>query len=81
MAGPSPWPIVAVMDGKDIRIALDLHVDGDALTGRATGADGVEREFCGWLGLMGAIDALVAVPAVPAEYPDEPEAHKAPERS
>jgi hypothetical protein len=43
---------------ETIRVELELEIDGDSLTGRATDGDGTVREFAGWLGLLGAIDVL-----------------------
>jgi hypothetical protein len=40
-------------------IRLELHLDGDSLTGRASDGTGAAREFVGWLGLVAAIDGLV----------------------
>ena len=41
-----------------ITVTLELEIEGDSLTGRATDSDGSVREFTGWLGLLGAIDVL-----------------------
>jgi hypothetical protein len=50
-----------------------MHLAGDCLTGTATSAAGVERPFCGWLGLIAAIDELLgenaALPAIDAVLP------------
>jgi hypothetical protein len=40
-------------------ITLELELDGDAVRGHTVDADGVRREFCGWIGLMGVLDALL----------------------
>jgi hypothetical protein len=60
------------MDTKPITLTLELEVaDGGGLTGRATCARGVRREFAGWLGLVAAIDAYV--PSTPTmTHPEEP---------
>ena len=42
-----------------LTVTLELRLDGDALSGRATGGDGESIEFGGWLGLLAALDALV----------------------
>lgn len=47
------------MDGTTTAISLEMHLAGDCLTGTATSATGVERPFCGWLGLIAAIDELL----------------------
>ncbi|MDQ3936216.1 MAG: hypothetical protein M3340_16475 [Actinomycetota bacterium] len=47
------------MDTPHTAISLDVSLAGDCLTGTATSATGVERPFCGWLGLIAAIDALL----------------------
>ena len=58
------------MDGTTTAISLEMHLAGDCLTGTATSAAGVERPFCGWLGLIAAIDELLganaALPAIDA---------------
>ena len=61
------------MDGTTTAISLEMHLAGDCLTGTATSAAGVERPFCGWLGLIAAIDELLgdsaALPAIDAVLP------------
>jgi hypothetical protein len=61
------------MDGTTTAISLEMHLAGDCLTGTATSAAGVERPFCGWLGLIAAIDELLgenaALPAIDAALP------------
>ena len=47
------------MDGTTTAISLEMHLAGDCLIGTATSAAGVERPFCGWLGLIAAIDELL----------------------
>jgi hypothetical protein len=47
------------MDGTTTAISLEMHLAGDCLTGTATSSTGVERPFCGWLGLIAAIDELL----------------------
>ena len=42
-----------------IRILLEVEVDEESLTGRASVGDGAIRTFSGWLGLMSALDALL----------------------
>jgi hypothetical protein len=55
------------MAHQAVVIRLELHLDGDSLTGRASDGAGAAREFVGWLGLVAAIDALLAgtAPAPP----------------
>jgi hypothetical protein len=58
-----PWrpPVdAAVMQTKTAAISLDLSLDGDSLTGRATDEAGIHREFSGWLGLVSAIEGLIS---------------------
>jgi hypothetical protein len=61
------------MDATTTAISLEMHLAGDCLTGTATSASGVERPFCGWLGLIAAIDELLGdsagVPAIDAVQP------------
>ena len=52
-------PILFAMDDATLTVTLELRFDGDALSGRATGEDGVNVEFDGWLGLLAALDAFV----------------------
>jgi hypothetical protein len=47
------------VDRQTVVIRLELHLDDDSLTGRASDGSGAAREFVGWLGLVAAIDALV----------------------
>jgi hypothetical protein len=52
-------------------IRLELQLDDDSLTGRASDATGAAKEFVGWLGLVAAIDALLpGTPAVPDSVSD-----------
>lgn len=56
-----------------IVIRLELHLDDESLTGRAS--DGTAaREFVGWMGLVAAIDALLPgnppLPRAPASVGD-----------
>ena len=54
----APSPILVAMDDATSTVTLELRFDGDALSGRATGEDGVHIEFEGWLGLLAALDAF-----------------------
>jgi hypothetical protein len=49
-----------VVNQNEVKVTLELRADGESLVGRATGPDGVAREFAGWIGLVGVIDALLA---------------------
>jgi hypothetical protein len=40
-------------------ITLELELDGDTVGGHTVDANGVRREFRGWIGLMGVLDALL----------------------
>jgi hypothetical protein len=51
--------MLAAMQTKTAAISLELSLDGDSLTGRASDGAGTEREFSGWLGLVSAIEALI----------------------
>ena len=42
-----------------LRIAIDVRVDGDQITGHAGDGTGEPRPFSGWLGLIGALDRLL----------------------
>jgi hypothetical protein len=51
---------------RTLHIGLDLRLNGDAVEGFATPADGgARREFSGWVGLLAALDALTAADAQP----------------
>jgi hypothetical protein len=56
---------LTVVGTPTVVITLELQVEEDSLTGRASDGDGGEREFAGWVGLMAALDELVlgATPA------------------
>ena len=47
-------------------IRLELDLNDDSLTGRASDDTGAAREFVGWLGLVAAIDALLVADATSA---------------
>ena len=51
--------ILGGMDDMVLTLALELHISGDSISGRATADDGEVVEFDGWLGLLGVIDSLV----------------------
>jgi hypothetical protein len=50
---------IRAVDRQTVVIRLELHLDDESLTGRASDGSGTAREFVGWLGLVAAIDALV----------------------
>lgn len=41
-------------------IRMELRLDGDMPTGRASDDSGRVRDFAGWLGLVAAIDELLS---------------------
>ncbi len=45
---------------ETLTIRLELELDGDAISGRASVGAAAGTTFDGWLGLLGTIDALVA---------------------
>jgi hypothetical protein len=47
------------MDDETLTITLELRIEGELISGRATGRSGEIVEFDGWLGLLAALDALV----------------------
>jgi hypothetical protein len=47
------------MEDATLTVTLELRIDGDSLSGRATGDGGEIVEFDGWLGLLAALDTLV----------------------
>jgi hypothetical protein len=47
------------MEARDLTITLDLRVDEESITGRATDGAGQAREFSGRLGLITAIESLM----------------------
>ena len=46
------------MRARDVSIHLELSVDGDDVTGRASSPGADDHEFAGWIGLFAAVDAL-----------------------
>ena len=40
-------------------IAIDVHLDGDTISGRAGDGTGRPKSFQGWLGLLAALDGLL----------------------
>jgi hypothetical protein len=44
-------------------ITLRVALDGEIPTGRASDANGLTRDFAGWVGLVAAIDGLLSDPA------------------
>ena len=40
-------------------IAIEVHLDGDAISGRAGDGTGRAKAFQGWLGLLAALDGLL----------------------
>ncbi len=56
-----PGPCVAEAGGVNTTttITLELELAGDTVCGHTVDADGVRREFSGWIGLMGVLDALL----------------------
>lgn len=48
------------MDIPAHELRLELWLDGESVTGRASAPGEAARDFTGWLGLMAAIEALVA---------------------
>jgi hypothetical protein len=49
------------MTGKNFRIVIDVRVDGNEISGRASEETGEPRPFLGWLGLIAALDGLLDV--------------------
>ena len=47
------------MDDATLTVTLELQIDGEFISGRATGSDGRMVDFDGWLGLLAALDSLV----------------------
>jgi hypothetical protein len=47
--------------GEPLRIVIELHVDGDEMSGHAGDESGERRPFNGWLGLIAALDRLIDV--------------------
>jgi hypothetical protein len=49
------------MTAENLRIVLDVCVDGDEISGHAGDEAGERRPFVGWLGLITALDGLIDV--------------------
>jgi hypothetical protein len=50
---------MVAVDGRPIVICLELRLEDDSPTGRASDGAGAAREFVGSMGLVAAIDALL----------------------
>jgi hypothetical protein len=48
------------MSASSVQIVIDVHLDGQEISGHASDGVGESRRFSGWLGLIGALDALLA---------------------
>jgi hypothetical protein len=59
------------VDGQTVVIRLVLHLADQSLTGRASDATGVVKDFTGWMGMVAAVDALLPrhAPAAPDQHP------------
>lgn len=42
-----------------LRLTLEIERGAEPITGRLTGPDGQQREFCGWTALASAIDSAI----------------------
>jgi hypothetical protein len=47
------------MSVENRHIAIDVHLDGDEISGRAGDGTGRPKAFQGWLGLLCALDELL----------------------
>jgi hypothetical protein len=47
------------MSVRTRHIAIDVHLDGDEISGRAGDGSGQPKAFQGWLGLLSALDGLL----------------------
>ena len=54
------------MPVQNVRIELDVRLDGEEISGHASDGVAQRKPFLGWLGLIAALDALLAVPRPPA---------------
>jgi hypothetical protein len=59
MCGAPSCSTIRLVARETVVIRLELHLDDESLTGRASDGTGTAKEFVGWIGLVGAIDALV----------------------
>jgi hypothetical protein len=53
------WPKLHLVNATTLEIKLELELDGESVSGRATDAGGHTREFSGWIGLIGLVDSLL----------------------
>jgi hypothetical protein len=53
------WRKLLCVNATTIEINLELELDEETVSGRATSADGETREFSGWIGLIGLVDSLL----------------------
>jgi hypothetical protein len=59
MCGVLTWRKLRTVNATSTHIALELELDGDTISGHAIDADGLRRNFSGWIGLMGVLDAIL----------------------
>jgi hypothetical protein len=50
-------------------IAIDVRVDGDAISGHAGDGTGQPKPFSGWVGLIGALDGFIRAPRASGHEP------------
>jgi len=48
-------------------LRLQLHVDGERMSGLVQGGDDAPRTFSGWLGFVSVLDALIAEAGSPTD--------------
>ena len=65
MRPPGFWGDPGDMNEPTVVITLELRAEEDSISGRASVADGCEREFAGWVGLIAVLDDLVPAAAAP----------------
>ena len=59
MCGHPSERMLCLMSVQTRHIAIDVHLDGDTISGRAGDGTGRPKAFQGWLGLLVALDGLL----------------------
>ena len=72
MCAGRPRRMLRTVSVQSRRIAIDVRLDGEEISGQA--GDGMDqpRSFHGWLGLLGVLDRLLGEPGATTEEPAAP---------
>ena len=59
MCGRARQRMLCLMSVQTRHIAIDVHLEGDEISGRAGNGTDQPKAFQGWLGLLAALDGLL----------------------